>query len=49
MTGKIISNLPVQEVILLISTLSFIFPMIQQIRIALVPVLSITQQDVHRV
>lgn len=49
MTGKIISNLPVQEVILLISTLSFIFPMIQQVRIALVPIVFYHSADVHGV
>lgn len=38
MTGRITSNLPVQEMILLISTLSFIFLMIQQVRAARAPV-----------
>lgn len=49
MTGKIFSNLPVQEVILLISTLSFIFPMIQQVIIAPVPVAFYHSEDVHGV
>lgn len=40
MTGTIISDLAAQEITLLISTLFFIFPVIQQVRNAPVPVAS---------
>lgn len=48
-TGKRISNLPVQEIIVLISTVSFIFPMTQQVRNDSVPIAFYHSATVHRI